>query len=79
MLFDASRHEVLGLIEADQLGRLRTGAASGVAAKHLAKEGAVSLGVIGCGRQAETQIAAIRAALPDIAYDGRRPPRSPAP
>jgi ornithine cyclodeaminase/alanine dehydrogenase-like protein (mu-crystallin family) len=37
-----------------------------VAAKYLAKEGATSLGVIGCGRQAETQIAAVRAALPEI-------------
>ncbi len=67
VLFHAQRHEVLAVIEADRLGRLRTGAASGVAAKHLAKAGAVSLGVIGCGRQAETQVAAIRAALPDIA------------
>jgi alanine dehydrogenase len=66
-LFDASRHDVLAILEADTLGRLRTGAASGVAAKHLAKEGATSLGVIGCGRQAETQIAAVRAALPEIA------------
>jgi len=66
-LFHASRHDVLAVIEADMLGRLRTGAASGVAAKHLAKEGAASLGVIGCGRQAETQIAAVRAALPEIA------------
>jgi ornithine cyclodeaminase/alanine dehydrogenase-like protein (mu-crystallin family) len=66
-LFDARRHDVLAVIEADQLGRLRTGAASGVAAKHLAKERAVSLGVIGCGHQAETQVAAIRTALPDIA------------
>ena len=31
------------------------------------EESAVSLGVIGCGHQAETQVAAIRAALPDIA------------
>ena len=66
-LFHASRHDVVAVMEADMLGRLRTGAASGVAAKHLAKEGAASLGVIGCGRQAETQIAAVRAALPDIA------------
>ena len=49
-LFDAVGHEPLALIEADQLGRLRTGAATGVAAKHLAEEGASSLGVIGCGR-----------------------------
>lgn len=67
VLFHATRHDVLAVIEADQLGRLRTGAASGVAAKHLAKEEAVSLGVIGCGRQAETQVAAIRVALPSIA------------
>ena len=67
VLFDAARHDVLAVIEADQLGRLRTGAASGVAAKHLAKEGAASLGVIGCGHQAGTQVAAIRAALPDVA------------
>ncbi len=65
-LFHAVRHDVLAVIEADQLGRLRTGAASGVAAKYLAKDGAASLGVIGCGRQAETQIAAVRAALPEI-------------
>jgi ornithine cyclodeaminase/alanine dehydrogenase-like protein (mu-crystallin family) len=45
---------------------LRTGAASGVAAKYLAKEGAASLGVIGCGHQAETQVACIRAAIPSI-------------
>src|SRR5207245_4881134 len=52
--------------EADHLGRLRTGAGSAVAAKYLAKEGASSLGVIGCGRQAETQVACVRAAVPGI-------------
>ena len=55
VLFDASRHDVLAVIEADRLGRLRTGAASGVAANHLAKEGAATLGVISCGRQAQIQ------------------------
>ena len=66
VLFRADAPELVALLEADQLGRLRTGAASGVAAKHLAREGASSLGVIGCGRQAETQVACIRAALPSI-------------
>jgi ornithine cyclodeaminase/alanine dehydrogenase-like protein (mu-crystallin family) len=65
-LFDASSQEALAVIEADHLGRLRTGAASGVAAKYLAREGARSLGVFGCGWQAETQIAAIRAAVPSL-------------
>jgi alanine dehydrogenase len=66
VLFDARKPELVAVIEAEHLGRLRTGAASGVAAKYLAKEGASSLGVIGCGRQAETQVACIRAAVPGI-------------
>jgi ornithine cyclodeaminase/alanine dehydrogenase len=65
-LFDAAKPELVALIEADYLGRLRTGAASGVAAKHLAKRGASSLGVVGCGSQAETQVECIRAAVPSI-------------
>jgi alanine dehydrogenase len=65
-LFAADRPELVALIEADHLGRLRTGAASAVAAKYLAREGAASLGVIGCGSQAETQVACIRAAVPTI-------------
>jgi len=65
-LFDVAVPELACVIEADHLGRLRTGAASGVAARHLARPGARSLGVIGCGHQAETQIACIRAALPSV-------------
>ena len=65
-LFDAARPELVAIVEADELGRLRTGAASAVAAKYLARSGATSLGVIGCGGQAETQVACIRAALPSI-------------
>jgi alanine dehydrogenase len=65
-LFDTERGELASVIEADRLGRLRTGAASGVAAKYLAKPEARSLGVIGCGGQAETQVACIREALPGI-------------
>jgi ornithine cyclodeaminase/alanine dehydrogenase-like protein (mu-crystallin family) len=65
-LFAADQPELVAVLEADQLGRLRTGAASAVAARHLAKSGAATLGVIGCGSQAETQVACIRAALPAI-------------
>jgi alanine dehydrogenase len=66
VLFSTERAEVEALIEADTMGQLRTGAASGVAARHLAHPGAQTLGVIGCGFQAETQVAAIRAAVPTI-------------
>jgi alanine dehydrogenase len=65
-LFAADRPELVALIEADHLGRLRTGSASAVAAKYLAREGTTSLGVIGCGDQAVTQVACIRAALPSL-------------
>lgn len=65
-LFDTSVPELACVLEADHLGRLRTGAASGVAARHLAQPAARSLGVIGCGHQAETQVACVRAALPSI-------------
>jgi len=65
-LFAVGRPELVALIEADHLGRLRTGAASAVAAKYLARESATSLGVIGCGTQAETQVMCIRAAVPTI-------------
>ncbi len=65
-LFDVEKPELAAVIEADHLGRLRTGAASGVAARQLAHHGARTLGVIGCGHQAETQVACIRAAVPSI-------------
>jgi alanine dehydrogenase len=54
------------LIEADRLGQLRTGSASAVAARHLARPGARTLGLIGCGLQARAQVACIREALPGI-------------
>jgi alanine dehydrogenase len=66
VLFSVDRAEVLALIEADKLGQLRTGAASAVAARHLAKPGAKSLGVIGSGWQAESQVLCMRAALPEL-------------
>jgi ornithine cyclodeaminase/alanine dehydrogenase-like protein (mu-crystallin family) len=66
LLFRADSPEVVAVLEADKLGQLRTGAASGVAAKYLASSGARSLGVIGCGWQAESQLACIRAALPQL-------------
>jgi ornithine cyclodeaminase/alanine dehydrogenase-like protein (mu-crystallin family) len=66
LLFRADSPELVAVLEADKLGQLRTGAASGVAAKLLAAAGARSLGVIGCGWQAESQVACIRAALPTL-------------
>ena len=66
LLFRTDAPELVAVVDADRLGQLRTGAASGVAARHLARPGAASVGVIGCGRQAGTQVACIRSALPGI-------------
>jgi ornithine cyclodeaminase/alanine dehydrogenase-like protein (mu-crystallin family) len=66
LLFETDRADLAGVVEANRLGQLRTGAASGVAARYLARPGARTLGVIGCGWQAETQVAAIRAAVPTL-------------
>jgi len=65
-LFDLADGTLTALIAADRLGQMRTGAASGVAAKHLARCGATSLGLIGAGWQAESQLAAIRAVVPSL-------------
>ncbi len=66
LLFSIADARLEAVIEADKLGQMRTGAASGVAARHLARSGAESLGVIGCGWQAASQIASIREAVPSI-------------
>jgi ornithine cyclodeaminase/alanine dehydrogenase len=65
-LFSLQDGSLAALLEADRLGQVRTGAASGVAAKYLARRGAASLGLIGSGWQAESQLAAIRSAVPSI-------------
>jgi ornithine cyclodeaminase/alanine dehydrogenase-like protein (mu-crystallin family) len=65
-LFSLADGSLTAMIAADRLGQARTGAASGVAARYLARSGATSLGLIGAGWQAESQLAAIRAAVPSI-------------
>jgi alanine dehydrogenase len=59
-LFEAETAKPLALFEANYLGQIRTGAASGYATDLLAAPKAATLGVIGSGFQAETQIAAIK-------------------
>src|SRR5918999_1716147 len=62
MLFDPGSGELLSIMQSDKLGQLRTGAASGVSTKHLAREDATTLGMYGAGWQAESQLEAIAAA-----------------
>jgi ornithine cyclodeaminase/alanine dehydrogenase-like protein (mu-crystallin family) len=66
VLFSIEHARIEAVVEADQLGRLRTAAASAVAAKHLACTGAASLGVFGCGRQAASHVTVLRETLPAL-------------
>jgi ornithine cyclodeaminase/alanine dehydrogenase-like protein (mu-crystallin family) len=65
------------LIEADALGQLRTGAASGVATKYLANANARTACIIGTGYQARTQLEAVAAVrrLERVRAFGRDPER----
>ncbi len=59
MLYGVETGELLALMEVDRLGQLRTGAASAVATKYLARANAGSIGILGTGVQARTQVMAI--------------------
>jgi alanine dehydrogenase len=76
-LFRAATGEMAALIEADALGQIRTGAASGVATKYLANPDARSACIIGTGYQARTQLEAIAAVrrLERVRAFGRDPER----
>lgn len=58
-LFDAASGALLAVVEADYLGMMRTGAASGVATRVLARPDAKVAGVFGAGWQAEGHIRAL--------------------
>jgi ornithine cyclodeaminase/alanine dehydrogenase-like protein (mu-crystallin family) len=66
VLMSLDEPKVEALVEAERLGQLRTAAASAVAARHLARDGARTLGVIGCGRQAASHVVALREVLPSL-------------
>ncbi|HXL22468.1 MAG TPA: ornithine cyclodeaminase family protein [Candidatus Dormibacteraeota bacterium] len=58
-LYEMASGELVAMIEADYMGQLRTGAASGVATKYLARKNAKVAGIVGSGGQAKTQLEAI--------------------
>lgn len=64
LLSSAEDGRLLAIIEADLLGQLRTGAASGVATFHMAREDARTVALLGSGGQARTQALAMVAARP---------------
>ncbi len=64
ILFDSNTGQLKAIIEAFALGQLRTGSASGVATRRLATEDASEFAIIGTGKQAMPQLAAVVAVRP---------------
>src|ERR1043166_2858521 len=58
-LFDGKAGDLKALIQADYLGQVRTGAASGVATQYMARPDSVEVGLFGSGKQARTQLIAV--------------------
>lgn len=76
-LFRPQTGELVALIEADYLGQVRTGAASGIATKYMARADAATVGMVGTGLQARTQLEAIVAVrkIDRVRAFGRDPQR----
>src|SRR5262245_3248283 len=64
VLADAANGTPLAIMDSGSVTAIRTGAATAVAAKYLARPDARTATVVGCGVQGEVQVAAIAAALP---------------
>lgn len=68
LVYASDRPELLGIVEAERLGRLCAGAASAVAARRLVRSGARTLGLLGCGANAAAQVECLRVALPGLEH-----------
>jgi len=64
MLFDMDSCELLAIMDDHHISTLRVGATAGVASKYLARQDAKVMGLLGCGEQAKTQVAAHLAVRP---------------
>jgi N-[(2S)-2-amino-2-carboxyethyl]-L-glutamate dehydrogenase len=66
ILNDAETGAPLAIMDGTYISALRTGAVTGVGAKHLANLDSEVMGIIGCGVQAKTQIMALKSAVPGL-------------
>ncbi len=77
MLFSTEDGRLLAMIEADTLGQIRTGAASGLATRSMARQDAAVVGIVGSGWQARSQVQAVCTVrqVREIRAAGRDPER----
>lgn len=67
LVFDPATGMLTGLVDANVITRLRTGAVGALAARYLARPGSRTAAVVGCGAQGEIQTRALLWALPNLA------------
>ncbi|MHA1684399.1 MAG: ornithine cyclodeaminase family protein [Promethearchaeota archaeon] len=63
MVQDINTGEIVGIMDGGLVTAMRTGAATGVSVKYLARKGSVSMGIFGAGVQAKKQVVATYWAL----------------
>jgi ornithine cyclodeaminase len=64
VLFDTNEGRLLAMMEANCLGQMRTSAMTGLGTKWMARDGANEMAMIGTGRQALAQVAAVHLVRP---------------
>ena len=75
-LFDGDDGRLLALLDSMEITRLRTGATTAVATKHLSRPGASRVALFGCGTQGHVQLQALSRVRPlrhAVVYDRDRP------
>ena len=79
-LYSAQTVDLLAMMEADALGQMRTGAASGLATRLLSRTDSRQMTLFGAGWQAQSQLVAINAVrdLKRVSIVNRRPERRDA-